>query len=198
MDATGDARLLMEAIGQTGEFFGAAHVIDVLRGADTEKVRQRGHHGVAAYGAGASRDQATWQALVRQAGAAGLVTTDVARYGRLVITPKGRALMDGDGAFAFREPRRAARSASRGARATFRAVPRDVDEGLVERLKARRRELAREAGVPAYVVFPDATLFEMARERPRTRDEMAGISGVGPKRLEQYGDAFLELTAADG
>ncbi len=197
VDATGEARALVQAIQQTGEMFGAAHVIDVLRGADTEKVRQRGHQGVPAYGAGASRDLAHWQALVRQAGAAGLVTTDVARYGRLVVTARGRALADGDaGAFAFREPR-ARRSATRGAKATFRAVPRDVDEALVERLKARRRELAREAGVPAYVVFPDATLFEMARSRPRTRDEMAGISGVGPKRLEQYGDAFLELTAAE-
>ncbi|MCB0880648.1 MAG: DNA helicase RecQ [Thermoleophilia bacterium] len=194
IDATREARALLAAIRQTGSSFGQAHVIDVLRGADTDKIRARGHQGLDAHGAGADRDRPFWQTLVRQALADGVVTLNVARYGRLEWGPRAAGVAEGDAVFRMRTPR-PQRTRARGARAAFRATPADVDEGLLGALKALRLELARDAGVPAYVVFPDSTLIEMARERPGTLADMAGIAGVGPQRLERYGPAFLDVLA---
>jgi ATP-dependent DNA helicase RecQ len=191
VEATRQAQMLLSAIHRTGQAFGAGHVIDVLLGADTDKVRERGHDRLPTYGVGREFPKQYWQSLVRQAVAGGQIAINIAKYGGLVITDRGRAILKGEMPFFFREPGRKARAARRAQR---QAAGADVDLALLARLKELRLSLARAQQVPAYVVFPDATLIEMARLRPATLDEMREISGVGPRKLEQFGAQFLEVT----
>jgi ATP-dependent DNA helicase RecQ len=195
VDATRQAQMLLSAIHRTGQAFGAGHVIDVLLGAETDKVRQRGHDRLPTYGVGKEFPKQYWQSLVRQAVAGGQIMINIAKYGGLEITERGRAILKGEMPFFFREPgKKAARAARRLQR---QATSADVDAALLAKLKDLRLSLARAQQVPAYVVFPDATLIEMARVRPSSLDQMREISGVGPRKLEQFGPQFLEVTRAE-
>ncbi len=194
VDATRQAQMLLSAIYRTGQAFGAGHVVDVLLGAETDKVRERGHDRLPTYGVGKEFPKQYWQSLVRQAVAGGQIAINIAKYGGLEITERGRAILKGEMPFFFREPgKKAARASRRAARAAA-GIGGDVDPALLARLKALRLDLARTQQVPAYVVFPDATLIEMARVRPTSLDEMRQIGGVGPRKLEQFGAAFLTIT----
>ncbi|MEZ5832170.1 MAG: DNA helicase RecQ [Dongiaceae bacterium] len=195
IDATRQAQMLLSAIHRTGQAFGAGHVIDVLLGADTDKVRQRGHDRLPTYGVGKDFPKQYWQSFVRQAVAGGQIAINIARYGGLEITERGRAILKGETPFYFREPgKKQGRASRKAARA---AVGLDVDAALLAKLKDLRLTLARAQKVPAYVVFPDATLIEMARMRPSSLEEMREISGVGPRKLDQFGAQFLEVTRGD-
>jgi ATP-dependent DNA helicase RecQ len=197
VDATRQAQMLLSAIYRTGQAFGAGHVIDVLLGADTDKVRDRGHDKLPTYGIGKDFPKPYWQSLVRQAVAGGQIAINIAKYGCLEITERGRALLKGETPFAFREPGKKAPRASRRATRASETYT-DVDHALLTRLKDLRLVLARAQKVPAYVVFPDATLIEMAHKRPSSLEEMREIGGVGPRKLAQFGPAFLEaLRASD-
>ena len=191
IDGTADARLLFGVVADTGGAFGAVHVIDVLRGAAGERIAQRGHDRLAGYGAGAKHDKRWWQAFVRQAVAGGCLAIDIERYGGLRLTDKGRAVLAGNAGFEMRAIAATplGKAAARRQRAADAAA--DVDADLLAALKALRRELAAERGVPAYVVFADATLIDMCRLRPETRDDFALVNGVGPKKLDDFADAFL-------
>ena len=203
VDGTEDARKALSAVRRTGERFGAAHVIDVLRGTETEKVRRFGHHRLPTFGAGAARGKNEWSSLVRQMVAVGLLELDIAGYGGLAITGRGRALLRGEGEFMHREDMAPGRStAPEPTQAPTREPrerrPRQPDPSLDEEqtellgvLKALRLELARERGVPAFVVFPDRALVDMARRRPRTEAEFAEVNGVGAAKLKQFATPFL-------
>ena len=195
IDGTAEAKLLFSAVADTGEMFGAAHIVDVLRGAAQEKIRARGHDRLPAYGAGQARAKHFWQSFLRQAVAGGYLAIDIERYGGLRLTERGRAVLDGAAIFEFREipDRPAGESADRSGRRQRAAdgPAADIDEELYARLKALRRELAEARGVPAYVVFSDATLQDMCRLRPATRDDFALVNGVGPKKLADFADLFL-------
>ncbi|HET6619675.1 MAG TPA: DNA helicase RecQ [Dongiaceae bacterium] len=194
IDATRQAQMLLSAIHRTGQAFGAGHVIDVLLGAETDKVRERGHDRLPTYGVGKDFPKQYWQSLVRQAVAGGQIAINIAKYGGLQITERGRAILKGEMTFFFRDPGKKDRASRRADRAARQAANADVDAALLARLKELRLGLARMQRVPAYVVFPDATLIEMARAKPSSLDEMRQISGIGPRKLEQFGPAFLELT----
>ena len=198
VDATRQAQMLLSAIHRTGQAFGAGHVIDVLLGAETDKVRQRGHDRLPTYGVGKDFPKQYWQSLVRQAVAGGQIMINIAKYGGLEITERGRAILKGESPFLFREPGkklpRVSRRAAREAAAPDLPAP---DLALLAKLKDLRLTLAREQRVPAYVVFPDATLIEMARARPSSLDQMREISGVGPRKLEQFGPQFLAVTRTE-
>jgi ATP-dependent DNA helicase RecQ len=198
VDATRQAQMLLSAIHRTGQAFGAGHVIDVLLGAETDKVRQRGHDRLPTYGVGKDFPKQYWQSLVRQAVAGGQIMINIAKYGGLEITERGRAILKGESPFYFREPGkklpRVSRRAAREAAAADLPAP---DLALLAKLKDLRLTLARDQRVPAYVVFPDATLIEMARVRPSSLDQMREISGVGPRKLEQFGPQFLTVTRAE-
>jgi ATP-dependent DNA helicase RecQ len=191
VEATRQAQMLLSAIHRTGQAFGAGHVIDVLLGAETDKVRERGHDRLPTYGVGKDFPKPYWQSLVRQAVAGGQIAINIAKYGGLEITERGRAILKGETPFFFREPGKKTRATRRAQRV---AASADVDAGLLARLKELRLTLARAQQVPAYVVFPDATLIEMARARPASLEEMRHISGVGPRKLEQFGAQFLAVT----
>ena len=199
VDGTEDAQKILSAVQHSGERFGAAHVIDILRGTETEKIVRLGHGRLPPFGAGAGRGKKEWRSLIRQMVATGFLRLDIAGYGGLGITDKGRDLLRGKGVFRYREDTVAARplAPSRETRGKEPEHPLTGDQTtLLGVLKVLRLELAKERGVPAYVVFPDRTLIDMARRRPRTREEFAEVNGVGAAKLEQFASLFL--AAIDG
>ena len=197
IDGTEDARKILSAAYRSGQRFGAAHVIDILRGSETEKVARMGHHRLPTFGVGADRGKNEWRSLVRQMVATGFLRLDIGGYGGIGITDKGLALLRGEGAFMYREDTVIARTPARGREPRAGRRDRaehqlgDEDEALLAVLKALRLEIARERSVPAYIVFTDRTLIDMARRRPRTEAEFAEVSGVGAVKLEQFAALFL-------
>jgi ATP-dependent DNA helicase RecQ len=189
IDGTAEAKALFEAVAGTGESFGTAHIIDVLRGGASEKLIARGHDRLAVYGVGKERPKPFWQAFIRQAVAGGYLAIDIERFGGLRLTQKGRAVRAGGEEFRYRAIAEAPAKAPR--RRAGSALPEGLDEGLYAALKGLRRELAEARGVPAYVIFADATLQDMCVLRPATRDQFALVNGVGPKKLADFADAFL-------
>jgi ATP-dependent DNA helicase RecQ len=195
-DGTVHAQHALAAIEQTGQRFGAAHVIDVLRGADTEKIQRLGHHRLPAHGLGREEDKDTWRSIVRQLVAAGYLRLDITGYGGLSITKDGRLLLDGGGEFRFRRDiTRSARPASRAAPAPAVADLSEADETLFAALKELRLDFARERGVPAYVVFGDRSLVDMARKKPANDVEFAQVFGVGEAKLRDFAQPFLAVIA---
>ncbi|GBE44139.1 ATP-dependent DNA helicase RecQ [bacterium BMS3Bbin10] len=199
IDGTHEAQMLLAAIRDTGQMFGGAHIIDVLRGASTEKILARRHDKLGTYGAGAAHPKPYWQAVIRQAVAGTYLAINIEKYGALQITARGRAVASGEEGFALREidltkPAKAAKTAKKP-KGEQQPVA-EGDQDLLAALKTLRLEFARTRNVPAFVVFHDATLLEMARERPATLEQMATINGVGPAKLENFGEAFLKAIAA--
>ncbi|SFO92683.1 DNA helicase RecQ [Tranquillimonas alkanivorans] len=193
-DGTEAVRKALSAILRTGESFGAGHLIDILTGNETDKVRQRGHDGLPTFGVGREFDRRQWQAIFRQMMGHDLVRPDPERHGALRMTDPARPILRGEEEIALRKD---AMKAAASARPAVKALVSEEDAPLLSALKAKRRALAEAARVPAYVIFNDRTLIEMAEKRPATLDQMAGIGGVGAKKLERYGDAFLEVIAGE-
>ncbi|MFN0025030.1 MAG: DNA helicase RecQ [Parvularculaceae bacterium] len=188
IDAGAEARLFLDAVKATGEMFGAGHIIDILRGADTLKIRDRGHDALAAYGAGAKWKANDWRALVRQMSAAGLLRID-ADYGGLSLGLQASGLLRGETPFAMRpEPRTARRQA-------VAAAEVGKDGPLFAALKAKRRELASDRGVAAYVIFSDRTLLDMAAKKPKDLAGFNAVFGVGRAKTEAFGRIFTAVIA---
>ncbi|NLH10435.1 MAG: RecQ family ATP-dependent DNA helicase, partial [Holophagae bacterium] len=191
-DATVDAQKLLSCIYRVGQRFGARHVVEVLRGADTARLRELGHDRLSTYGIGREHSVEAWLSLVRQLIHRGLLRQDITAYSTLKLTPAAWPVLRGEQRLELAVPREREPGKTAGrTRERLTADGREVDELLFERLRVLRRRLAEERGVPAYVVFSDATLAAMAALRPRTRDELARVSGVGHTKLARYGDAFL-------
>jgi ATP-dependent DNA helicase RecQ len=189
-DGTEAVRMALSAMLRTGESFGAGHLIDILRGQSTDKIRARGHDALPTFGVGTGTDARGWQAVFRQMMGRDLVRPDPERHGALVMQAAARPILRGEASVQLRRDTMAARS-----RPAPRALVSDEDAPLLSALKAKRRALAEAAGVPAYIVFNDRTLIEIAETRPGTLDEMARIAGVGAKKLERYGAEFLSVVA---
>ena len=205
-DGSEEANQVIGAIIETGEMFGQAHIIDVLRGAQTEKVVAKGHDRLHAHGQGERWSKPEWQSMIRQMVSGGLLWVDTANYSGLKITERGNAFTRGKGEFHYRpmEPkRRRGGGGGDGARTvgrTGRAQPPRADlsardRELLAALKRRRLEIAQERGVPAYVIFADRTLEDMASRRPASRDEFAEVKGVGATKLREFGDTFMDVVA---
>jgi ATP-dependent DNA helicase RecQ len=193
-DATDAVRKALSAILRTGEWFGAGHLIDILTGNATAKVREKGHDGLPTFGVGKDLSKPAWGAVFRQMMGRDLVRPDGDRFGALRMTDAARPILRGEANITLR--RDTVEKARPGY--TVKTQVADEDASLLSALKAKRRALAEAAGAPAYVIFPDRTLIEMAEKRPMTLDEMMGITGVGAKKLESYGALFLSvITGAD-
>ena len=197
-DGTADAQLLFSAIRQTGQMFGGAHIIDVLRGAGTQKIADRGHDTLDCYGAGAGHSKDYWNAFIRQAVAGTYLIINIQKYGALQLTDRAGQIATGAEKFALRkiEALKPARTKKPGKAKAGAIEVADADRNLLASLKALRLTLAQERKVPAFVILHDATLNEIARTRPTTLDQMATISGIGPRKLEQFGQAFMEVVTA--
>ncbi|MBI4922695.1 MAG: DNA helicase RecQ [Devosia nanyangense] len=194
-DATEAVIKALAAIYRTGQRFGAAHLVDVLGGKETEKVLRFDHQNQPVFGAGKDIAPKTWQSILRQITASGLVQVDHERHGALVLSDGARAVFKGEQRVVLRrdQPQRSAavrRSLERTAGLPEAAMP------VFEALRAERTRLARLQGVPPYVVFQDTTLRAMATARPRSFDELAALPGIGLAKLERYGAAFLKVLAA--
>ncbi len=198
-DGTEAAQKVMSAILRTGERFGAAHVTDVLVGNATERVRQLNHDGLKTFGCGREFDREGWRSIIRQLVAHGLVVVDVEGHGGLHLGADFRAVLKGERRVELKEDVRA-RKAARGQKATraqrAATLADPADERLYEALRTLRLDLAREQGVPPYVIFHDTTLIDIAQKRPRSMAEFARISGVGEAKLERYGERFIAAVRA--
>ena len=192
-DGTVAAQKALSCVYRTGQRFGAAHLIDVLRGQETERVLQWGHRELSTFGVGGELDEKVWRAVFRQLIAQGLLDVDHASYGSLKLTEASRAVLTGAQAVHLRQVQAGKPKAAAKRTATASAGLDPAGAQLWERLRAWRAGVAKEHGVPAYVVFHDATLAELARERPQSEAALALISGVGQRKLERYGAALLEL-----
>jgi len=191
-DATVAAQKALSAILRTGERFGMEHLIAILRGEATDKVRARGHDALPTFGAGREFDKGQWRGVFRQLAAMGLIAADPERHGAFRCDPaSARPVLKGQTRLELREDGLSAPKGDR--RPAPAALVAEEDEALLSALKARRRELAEAQAVPAYVVFPDRTLIEMATRKPATLADMADIPGVGAKKLERYGRDFLAV-----
>ncbi len=193
VDATEEARLLLSLAGATGERFGAAHIVALAVGHKSETVTARGHERLDGFGKGADRPATEWRAIVRQLVACHAMEVETGAYGGLSLTDKGRRILDGEERVAIAKPRPKKRERRRAIVAE--AVAAGVDEALLQSLKALRRELAIARAVPAYVIFSDKTLIEMAASRPATLDELGRVKGVGAAKLDAFGDVFLRALA---
>jgi ATP-dependent DNA helicase RecQ len=191
-DGTTAARMALSCVYRTGQRFGAAHLIDVLLGKRTPKTAQFGHDKKSTFGIGQEHSTAKWQSVFRQLVAGGYLHADSAAYGGLRLTELSRPLLRGELSIALRVDNRPAKKA----KLPRAAVASTLDDPLWEALRETRLKLAREQGVPPFVIFHDSTLREMHARRPRTLAELAAISGVGKRKLERFGAAFLTVFAA--
>ena len=204
-DATEAARKALSCVYRFhqngGQRYGAAHLIDVLRGKVTDKVEQRGHQSLSTFGIGADLGEAQWRAVLRQLIALGHLRTE-GEYNTLELTASARTVLRGEVQMLLRQPaetpKRASKSTRTG-RGKDKAPPVPLDSEALARfdaLKVWRAEIAREHNLPAYIVFHDATLAEMAQSQPDSLDALAHISGVGAKKLEAYGRDILRVLNA--
>ncbi len=190
-DGTTAVRKALSAMLRTDEWFGAGHLIDILLGNETDKIKERGHTSLPTYGVGTEYDKREWQAVFRQMMGHDLVRPDAERHGALRMTDAALPILRGEAQISLRRDSIKAAAASR--RPAVKSMVSEEDAPLLSALKAKRRGLAEAAKVPAYIIFNDRTLIEMAEKRPDTLDGMARIGGVGAKKLESYGRAFLEV-----
>ncbi|WP_411891541.1 DNA helicase RecQ [Yoonia sp. SDW83-1] len=190
-DGTTPVRMALSAALRTDEWFGSGHLIDILLGNLTDKIQQRGHDSLPTFGVGKEYDKRQWQAIFRQMMGHDLLRPDRDRHGALRMTDHARPILRGEATIELRKDTiKAAKSGPK-----VRMLVNEEDAPLLSALKAKRRYLAEQANAPAYIIFNDRTLIEMAERKPRTLDEMAQIGGVGAKKLESYGKAFLEVIA---
>ncbi|HWX66841.1 MAG TPA: DNA helicase RecQ [Rhodanobacter sp.] len=199
-DATVPAQKALSAVYRTGQRFGSGHVIDVLRGEETERVLSLHHHQLSTFGIGVEMDEKQWRSVFRQLLAAGLLEADAEGYGTLRLTAASRAVLSGGKPVKLREDARPERGSRR--RRDSKLVTggslgiEAYEQEMWDALRAVRTQLAKQQGVPPYVVFHDATLLAMLRALPANEDELATISGVGEAKLKRYGRDFLAVINA--
>jgi ATP-dependent DNA helicase RecQ len=191
-DGTAEALKVLDVMTLTGERFGTMHLVDILEGKANDKAVALRHDQLHVFGIGKDRSRGEWQALIRQLVGGGFLAIDVAGYGGLSIAEKGRALMNGAGAFRYRPlVVRATKKAKCAGRAVQAVANDGASDELLQRLKALRGKLAKKRSVPAYVIFSDRTLIDMASRRPLTKWDFGEVHGVGAAKLEQFADEFL-------
>ncbi len=198
-DYSAKAQAIFSAIEQTGQFFGQAHILDVLKGAQNAKIRQRNHQDLACFGALSEDPKPFLQSWMRQLIAIGAVRANLARYGALEITEIGAQISQGKTAFMAKTPKasKTSSSSSGASRNATKKAPslEGADEALFQDLKALRLNIAQEKNVPAYAVFHDSALKEFATRKPKTRAQFEEVNGVGPKKLDRYFEAFSQAIA---
>jgi ATP-dependent DNA helicase RecQ len=186
----------LAAVYRTGQRFGAGHIVDVLTGKVTDKVTQFGHQDQPVFGQGKDIDQRSWQSVIRQLTAMGLITVDHS-FGALHLGEGSREVFRGERKVTLRRDRPRKAAETRRSLQNAVALPGPA-QALFDALRAERASIAKAQGVPPYVVFHDTTLREMAMDRPQTMTELATISGVGESKLKRYGAEFLAVLKAAG
>ena len=196
IDGTELAQMALSVISTTGEYFGTVHIVNVVRGTLTEKVLQRRHNELSNFGVGKERPKEFWQALIRQLLAAGHISVDIQRYGALRISDTGRKILSGDTVFNYKNINSESLLPSGKSQKSLPKII-GVNEELLAKLKVKRLDIAREKRVPAFVIFSDRSLTEMAAKRPQSESQFLDINGVGPQKLKEYGKTFLSLIMSE-
>jgi ATP-dependent DNA helicase RecQ len=200
-DGTVEAQKAMSAIVRTGQRFGTEHLVSLLTGDATEAIRRWRHETLPTFGVGSDRKAQEWRSIFRQIYAAGLISLDIVQHGRWSVTDAGWRVLRGQERIELRkdvlEPGRKRRRKQKTPMAATAAAAA-VDQALLDALKALRTSLARQQQVPAYVIFADRTLIDMAARRPASPAEMLQVDGVGQVKLERYGAAFLDIVHRHG
>jgi len=195
-DATIAAQKALSCVYRSGQAFGSGHLINILRGSDSARLRELGHERLSTYGIGQDLDVATWRSVFRQLVTRGLLKIDADGFGVLRLTEASRAVLKGEEKVYLRkiEPKRGRERTKRTSKETRSEIP-PQDQPLSDVLRSLRAGLAREQSVPAYMIFHDATLREIARRRPSSHEELRQVDGVGRRKLERYGDAVLAVVS---
>ncbi|MBI5407958.1 MAG: DNA helicase RecQ [Nitrospirae bacterium] len=188
VDITTEAQIFMSAMSRTGQRFGIMHIIDIITGADTKRIRELGHDKIKTFGAGKDRDKNHWRFIADELLAQDVIYQDGGAYPVLKITDMGKTILFGKEKVSALKREEISKKPRKGKRSGFE----EYDKALFERLRALRKRLADEQQVPPYIVFSDKTLHEMCRRHPSALPEMASISGVGDAKLERYGNEFIE------
>ena len=199
-DGTVQVQKMLSTIYRVDQRFGALHVIDVLRGVDSEKVKQWRHEQVSTFGIGADRSDAEWRALLRQVIALGLVQVDHEAYSALKLTDAAKPVLRGEQKIQLRQYQKPVKAKRTSAKSTgyVESDLSGVEQTLFDKLRWWRVETARKHNVPAYVIFHDATMREIAKAKPASMAELRNITGVGEKKLETYGEEIVALIAEFG
>ncbi len=194
-DGTDAARKVLSCVYRVGQSFGIKHVVDVLRGADNDRIRKFNHTHLSTYGIGQEFSHAEWMSIARQLIHRGYLVQDIAAFSVLKLTPQALSVLRNEEKVELARPRIHEKTKKKTVAA---AMDLDIDDlRLFESLRDLRKQLARDSGVPPYVIFGDATLVEMSRKRPRNEFELLAITGVGQVKLERHGSAFLKVISND-
>tara|TARA_B100000989_G_scaffold62408_1_gene43071 strand:+ start:54 stop:1853 length:1800 start_codon:yes stop_codon:yes gene_type:complete len=194
IEGTEYAQMVLSAIYRTGQFFGSGHIVDVLRGVYSEKVKVKGHDKIKTFGVGRTATADFWKIFIRQMVSANYLLIDIQRYGALQITQKGETVLRGEEEYFYRKIEFNTQIKEKRIRVeNIDANTLDDEKDLLSALKSKRIELARKRRVPAYIIFPDATLHQMILHKPKTLEEMGKLNGVGLQKLKKYGEVFLEI-----
>ncbi|MBB5404006.1 ATP-dependent DNA helicase RecQ [Paraburkholderia youngii] len=204
-DATREAQMALSCVFRaqraSGFHFGAGHLIDILRGTRSEKILQRGHEKLTTFGIGAALGEPEWRAIFRQLVAFGYLTVDHEGFGSLVLTEASKPVLKGEQKVTMRRYVKPTRTRQSAGRTSERADPTigmgPRERARWERLRMWRTETAKSDGVPAYVIFHDATLAEIARLGPDSIEDLRGIPGMGARKLDRFGYELLNVVAAD-
>jgi ATP-dependent DNA helicase RecQ len=195
-NATQAAQMALSCVYRTGQRFGVVHLIDVLLGKNNSRIEQFQHDQLSTFGIGKALSQQQWSSVFRQLVSGGYLETDIQAYGGIKLTETARPVLKGETEVWLRRDedttKRKSSKAERGARAK-EGYEQANEDPLWHALKAKRTELAREQGVPPYVIFHDSTLLEILNQKPGSLTEMGNISGIGQAKLTRYGDAFLQV-----
>jgi len=197
-DGTEVAQKILSTVYRTGQRFGAVHVIDVLMGKDTDKIRQHGHETLSVYGIGSEFGQQQWRSILRQLVVLGFLSVDTGGYGAIQLNENSRPLLRGEVELPLRRDFLTARKTKARKAAQKVTIVNAEDSDLWEALRECRKRLADDNNVPPYVIFHDAALMQMAADKPESAEAFLQISGVGQAKLERYGPAFLEVVRLVG
>ena len=195
-DGTEAAQKALSCVYRTGQRFGAAHLIDILRGAESDRITSLGHDQLSTYGIGEEFARTEWRSIFRQLTAMGFLVVDVEGHGGLRLGPDCRPILTGQQNVELRRDPARKRASRKSTKKTEFTLEAPADEALFEALRSHRLTLAQAQGVPPYVIFHDSTLLEMALSRPGDRESFADLSGVGASKLTRYAESFLGVIAA--
>ena len=190
-DGTEVARKALSCVYRSGQRYGVSHLVDILLGKPTDKVKQAGHDQITTFAIGQELDQKQWRSVFRQLLAQGFIASDPTVYGGIKLMPDCRPLLKGETSIQLRLDRKVSSKAGKKQRTPVAAS----DLGLWQALREQRMALAQEQSVPPYVIFSDATLLAMIETKPQTLVQMNDVPGVGEKKLDRYGETFLAVIA---
>jgi len=194
IEGTEYAQMVMSAIYRTGQYFGANHIIDVVRGVESAKVKQKGHDKIQTFGVGRTASADFWKTFIRQLVSSKYLKINIQKYGALQITPEGEKVLKGEEEYFYRKID--LNKPIKEKRIKAEVIDSDTlneEKELLSSLKSTRLQLAKKRRVPAYIIFPDATLHQMILHKPQTLEEMGQLNGVGSHKLDKYGEVFLNV-----